>query len=178
MFFNALLWIACTGAAWRDLPERLGKWNVVYQRYAYWCDKGHFERLFQGVQQPDMEEVMMDSTCCKAHQASAGARKTSGPQAIGITRGGLNTKIHALCDALGNPLRFLLTPGQRHDSKAVPELLDGFKEKLTSSKWAKLNKCSQDTASRDINSLIQRTILTKDAAGGRSTSYSLTESEW
>ena len=65
-FFDALLWMARTGAAWRDLPERLGKWNVVYQRYAYWCEKGHFERLFQGVQQPDMEEVMVDSTCCKA----------------------------------------------------------------------------------------------------------------
>lgn len=61
--------------------------------------------------------------------------------------------------------------------KVINQLLDGFKEKLTSSKWAKLNKCSQDTASRDINSLIQRSILTKDAAGGRSTSYSLTESE-
>ena len=113
----------------RCLPERLGKWNVVYQRYAYWCEKGHFERLFQGVQQPDMEEVMVDSTCCKAHQASSGARKTSGPQAIGITRGGLNTKIHALCDALGNPLRFLLTPGQRHDAKAVTELLNGVMAK-------------------------------------------------
>jgi transposase len=67
---------------------------------------------------------MMDSTCCRAHQSSAGARKTSGPQAIGITRGGLNTKIHAFCDALGNPLRFVMTPGQRHDSKPVPELLD------------------------------------------------------
>ena len=62
--------------------------------------------------------------------------------------------------------------------KVINQLLDGFKGKLTSSKWAKLNKCSQDTASRDINSLIQRSILTKDAAGGRSTSYSLTESEW
>ena len=62
--------------------------------------------------------------------------------------------------------------------KVINQLLDGFKGKLTSSKWAKLNNCSQDTASRDINSLIQRSILTKDAAGGRSTSYSLTESEW
>ena len=63
---------------------------MVYQRYAYWCKKGHFERLFQGAQQPDMEEVMMDRACCRAYQASEGARKTSGPQAIGITRGGLN----------------------------------------------------------------------------------------
>ena len=87
---------------------------MVYQRYAYWCKKGYFERLFQGVQQPDMQEVMVDSTCCRAHQSSAGARKSSGPQAIGITRGGLNTKIHAVCDALGNPLRFVLSAGQRH----------------------------------------------------------------
>lgn len=102
---------------------------MVYQRYAYWCKKGHFERLFQSVQQPDMAEVMVDSTCCRAHQSSAGARKISGPQAIRITRGGLNTKIHALCDALGNPLRFVLTAGQRHDFKLVPELLEGLPAK-------------------------------------------------
>ena len=95
----------------------------------YWCKKGHFERLFQGVQQPDMEEMMVDSTCCRAHQSSAGARKTSGEQAIGITRGGRNTKIHAVGDALGNPLRFVLSAGQRHDSKPVSELLDGLAAK-------------------------------------------------
>lgn len=52
-------------------------------------------------------------------------------------------------------------------------LLDGFEGKLTSSKWAVLGKCSQDTASRDIATLVKRGILIKDAAGGRSTSYSL-----
>jgi Fic family protein len=44
---------------------------------------------------------------------------------------------------------------------------------LTSSKWAKLTKCSQDTALRDIGDLLDRKILKKDEAGGRSTSYSL-----
>ncbi|WP_264601891.1 Fic family protein [Rhodobium gokarnense] len=52
-------------------------------------------------------------------------------------------------------------------------LMDGFEGKLTSSKWAKIEKCSQDTALRDIDDLIRRNILVKDAAGGRSTSYSL-----
>lgn len=52
-------------------------------------------------------------------------------------------------------------------------LLNGFEGKLTSSKWAKLCKCSQDTASRDIDDLIRRGVLVKDAGGGRSTSYSL-----
>ncbi len=59
--------------------------------------------------------------------------------------------------------------------KIVNRLLDGFEGKLTSSKWAKLAKCSQDTANRDINDLVKRGMLAKDAAGGRSTSYSLTE---
>jgi Fic family protein len=55
------------------------------------------------------------------------------------------------------------------------KLLDGFEGKLTSSKWAKLTKCSQDTAYRDIQDLIEQGILVKDLAGGRSTSYSLRE---
>jgi len=59
--------------------------------------------------------------------------------------------------------------------KIVNRLLDGFEGKLTSSKWAKLTKCSQDTANRDINDLVRRGVLTKDAAGGRSTTYSLME---
>lgn len=54
-------------------------------------------------------------------------------------------------------------------------LVDGFNGKLTSTKWAALAKCSQDTASRDIADLVEREILAKDAAGGRSTSYSLVE---
>ncbi len=57
----------------------------------------------------------------------------------------------------------------------INRLLNGFEGKLTSSKWAKLAKCSQDTALRDIDDLLQRGILIKDAAGGRSTSYSLRE---
>jgi Fic family protein len=54
-------------------------------------------------------------------------------------------------------------------------LLDGFEGKLTSSKWAKIEKCSPDTALRDITDLLQCGILMKDESGGRSTSYSLVE---
>ena len=57
----------------------------------------------------------------------------------------------------------------------INRLLDDFEGKLTSSKWAKLAKCSQDTALRDIDDLVKRRVLSKDAAGGRSTSYSLAE---
>ena len=57
----------------------------------------------------------------------------------------------------------------------VNRLLDGFAGKLTSSKYAILTKCSQDTASRDIDDLIRQGILAKDPGGGRSTSYALVE---
>jgi Fic family protein len=57
-------------------------------------------------------------------------------------------------------------------------LLDGFEGKLTSSKWASIEKCSPDTALRDINELLEHRILQKDEAGGRSTSYSLAREGW
>jgi Fic family protein len=57
--------------------------------------------------------------------------------------------------------------------KIINRILDGFDGKLTSSKWAKLAKCSQDTAYRDILDLVGMGILIKNAEGGRSTSYSL-----
>jgi len=57
--------------------------------------------------------------------------------------------------------------------KVINRLLDGFEGKLTSSKWASLAKCSQDTASRDIDELLKNKILKKNPGGGRNTSYSL-----
>ena len=57
--------------------------------------------------------------------------------------------------------------------KMINKLLNGFNGKLTSSKWGKINKCSQDTALRDIQDLIKKDILQKEASGGRSTNYEL-----
>lgn len=59
--------------------------------------------------------------------------------------------------------------------RLLNQLLDGFEGKLTSSKWATIAKCSQDTATRDIQALLDQGILVKEAAGGRSTSYRLWE---
>ncbi len=57
--------------------------------------------------------------------------------------------------------------------KILNKLMDGFEGKLTSSKWAKIAKCSKDSAVRDINDLIEKGILQREAAGGRSTNYEL-----
>jgi Fic family protein len=67
------------------------------------------------------------------------------------------------------------TPLNERQRLILNKMLDGFDGKLTSSKWAKLAKCSQDTAHRDILDLVKHGMLIKDSAGGRSTSYSLKE---
>ncbi len=54
-------------------------------------------------------------------------------------------------------------------------LLDGFEGKLTTTKWAKIEECSHDTALRDIQGLIEQGLLKKDTGGGRSTTYSLND---
>ena len=69
--------------------------------------------------------------------------------------------------------RFSGTEFNQRQRSMVNRLLNGFEGKLTTSKWAKLEKCSQDTALRDIEDLIRKGVLAKDPAGGRSTSYSL-----
>ena len=55
--------------------------------------------------------------------------------------------------------------------KIINRLFDGFEGKLTSTKWAKMTKCSHDTALRDINDLMRKQVLVKESSGGRSTSY-------
>lgn len=64
-------------------------------------------------------------------------------------------------------------PMNARQVKLLNQLLDGFEGKLTSSKWAAIAKCSHDTALRDINELLERGVLRKSEAGGRSTSYEL-----
>ena len=72
-FVNGVIWIARTSAPWRDLPERYGEWNSVYQRFNRWSKAGVWNRVFQAVQLPDLEALMLDSTVIRAHQHAAGA---------------------------------------------------------------------------------------------------------
>ena len=76
LVLNGIFWILHTGAPWRDLPERFGDWNIVYQRFNRWAKSGVFERIFkQLASDHDNEYVMIDATIVRAHQHSAGARK-------------------------------------------------------------------------------------------------------
>ena len=76
LFVNAVLWIAKTGAPWRDLPERFGESNSVFQRYNRWCKRGVWQRVLEKCGgDPDLENLLLDSTIVRAHQHAAGAKK-------------------------------------------------------------------------------------------------------
>ena len=76
LFIDAVLWIARTGAPWRDLPPEFGPWYTVYTRFWRWSRKGVWERLFKHLREdPDFEYLIIDSTIVRAHQHAAGAKR-------------------------------------------------------------------------------------------------------
>ncbi|NOT00169.1 MAG: transposase [Phycisphaerales bacterium] len=89
-----MLWIAKTGAPWRELPERLGEWNLVFQRFNRWSKRGNWGSLFHIWQNPDLECLMLDSTARRRSQAGSGqatgagrvAEKGGGPDDPGGSR--------------------------------------------------------------------------------------------
>ncbi len=74
-FLNGVLWIARSGAPWRDLPDRYGNWNSVYQRFGRWAKKGVWQAIFDALQEPDLDWLLLDSTIVRAHQHAAGQKK-------------------------------------------------------------------------------------------------------
>jgi transposase len=139
---NGILWVLRTGAPWRDLPERYGRWNTVFARFNRWRRDGTWTRLFatlldhrddQG--RLDHDLWCIDGTIVRAARAAGGARRhprrrprldeglatqLDEPEghALGYSRGGFSTKVHLLCDSQGTVVGIHVTPGQRHESKA------------------------------------------------------------
>ena len=77
LFVQAVLWLVRTGVPWRDLPERFGKWNSVFQRFNRWAKNGVWTKIFESLHEPDWEWVMIDATIIRAHQHAAGAKKNA-----------------------------------------------------------------------------------------------------
>lgn len=76
VMFNAILWLARSGAAWADIPERYGPYQTVYSRFCKWRDDGTLLRIFKALNEDaDFENLSIDSTFVKAHPQSAGAKK-------------------------------------------------------------------------------------------------------
>lgn len=114
-----------TGAQWIELPKYYGEYKSVHRRFIYWVKKGIWNEILANFSKDyDGESFMIDGSIVRAHACASGYKKgQQEEQALGRSKGGFSTKIHALVDALGLPLKFILTPGQNSEIKQAPELI-------------------------------------------------------
>jgi transposase len=139
---NGILWVLRTGAPWRDLPGRYGRWNTVYTRFKRWRRDGTWARIFAALLDErddrgliDHDLRCIDGTVVRAARCAGGARRRNRRRprlgegsateleepedhAPGYSRGGFSTEVHLLCDSQGTVLGIYATPGQRHESRA------------------------------------------------------------
>ena len=88
LFVEAVLWMARTGAPWRDLPPAFGPWNSAFRRFSRWADKGVWQTIFATLcEEADFEEVFLDSTIVRAHQHAAGASKKTENKVLAVLVG-------------------------------------------------------------------------------------------
>ncbi|WGR90897.1 IS5 family transposase [Bradyrhizobium sp. ISRA443] len=114
------------GARWRDCPPDYGPYTTIYNRFNRWAKRGHWQAIFEALARCGKDGVTLsiDSTSIKAHRSASGGKGGKHEQAIGSSRGGRTTKIHALSDPDCRPCAFHLTPGQDADIAAAPALLE------------------------------------------------------
>ncbi len=96
-FLDAVLWIARTGAAWADLPERLGNGNSQWRRFDRWARKGRWGPILAALRDPDLDVLILDSTAVRAHPCAAGAKKS------GTAAGGRASRLSAAAAAASGP---------------------------------------------------------------------------
>jgi transposase len=127
---GAILFVLRTGIPWRDLPERYGPWPSVYACYRRWCASGLFARMHAMLAKDAQGELRhLDCSHIKLHQHGANPRGGQAAQAMGRTKGGLNTKQSAVVDRRGRAVALSLAPGPQHDQHAVRPVLPSVRRR-------------------------------------------------
>ncbi len=122
---NAILWVHRTGSPWRDLPEGFGPWQSAWTRFDRWARAGVWQRAGApraAARLPGLHGRQFDRP---RPPARGGRSKALGCQAIGRSRGGPGTKLHAIVEARGLPVEVVVTPGQVSDHDPAGALIEG-----------------------------------------------------
>lgn len=124
IFIESCWYILRTGCQWRLLPKYYGNFRSIHKRFKRWAEHNIWSRLMNYVSDIDFQELMIDSTIVRAHACASGQILNGNKShALGRSVGGFTTRIHAVVDALGNPITFRLTEGKEHDIPVAYQLL-------------------------------------------------------
>jgi transposase len=124
---NGIFWVLRSGAPWRDLPQAFGPYTTCYNRFVRWRRAGVWARIMNALAGAhDAAVQMIDTSVVRVHQHGACITRNR-KQSMGRSRGGLTSKIHALVDTNGLPVRLALTAGEAHDNRLAGKLLSRLK---------------------------------------------------
>ncbi|EPZ5609581.1 MULTISPECIES: IS5 family transposase [Pseudomonadota] len=127
---SGIIFVNRNGLRWRDAPPAYGPHKTLYNRWKRWSEAGVFVRMMEGLSgaQAERRTVMIDATYLKAHRTASSLRGKKGGlgRLIGRTKGGMNTKLHAVTDANGRPISLFVTAGQVSDYTGAAALLDSL----------------------------------------------------
>jgi transposase len=128
---DAIFYVLRTAVAWRDLPACYGPWNSVYTRWRRWCALGLWQEILRLLSRHAVGRVrFVDGSHIKLHQFGTNPAGGQSSQAIGRTKGGLNTKLCALVEGKGRLVAAVLAPGQTYEVAAAAPLFDTLKNVL------------------------------------------------
>ena len=123
LMVTGIWYVLRTGVPWRDLPAEFGPWSSVYTRFRRWCASGLWTRLLTILGAGAYGEIRsVDCSHIKIHQDGANPAGGQSAQAMGRTKGGFNTKLAAVVDAIGRAVGLSLAPGPQYDVHACEPL--------------------------------------------------------
>jgi len=124
---NGIFWVLQSGAPWRDLPDDFGPYTTCYNRFVRWRRAGVWGRIMDALAAAhDASVQIIDTSIVRVHQHGACIIRNR-RQSMGRSRGGLTSKIHAVVDTNGLPVRLALTAGEAHDNRLAGKLLSRLK---------------------------------------------------
>lgn len=124
MFVDAVVWIARTGAPWRDLETSFGEWKAIYNRFRRWALRGWWLDIFRGTAVQEDAGSILDASIVRAHQDAAGGTLGPAENGLGRSRGGFSTKLHVVVTLDAKPIEVRATSGQQHEATVAEYLLD------------------------------------------------------
>jgi transposase len=128
---EAIFYVLRVAVAWRDLPPCYGPWKSVYTRWRRWCAQGLWQEILTLLSRRAQGRLrFIDGSHIKLHQFGCNPAGGQAAQAIGRTKGGLNTKLCAVVEGEGRLMAAVIAPGQTYEVEAAAPLLEKLRKIL------------------------------------------------